>query len=270
MRDALRLSFGTLTILPVRPPAVVDRRTASRAMVLAPVVGLLLALVVAALLLLLPSTVSPLLASALVVGTLALLTRGMHLDGLADTADGLGSRTPAEQALALMRQGDIGPFGVVTVVLTLLLQTAAMAQLVTTQFGLGALVGALVLSRLALPLLCTERVPAARSDGLGSTVAGSVGPFGATAAVALAAAAVLAFVALLALLVPAVVPMTTPAAPSVFADQPLHFLSLVLIPLLVTGLFARHCVRRLGGVTGDVLGACVEITFTAALVVAAL
>ncbi len=270
VRDALRLSFGTLTILPVRPPAVVDRRTASRAMVLAPMVGLLLGLVVIALLWLLPATVSPLVSAVLVVAALALLTRGMHLDGLADTADGLGSRTPAEQALALMRQGDIGPFGVVTLVLTLLLQTAAIAQLVTSQLGLGALVGALVLSRLVLPLLCYERVPAARADGLGSTVAGSVGAVGAAVAVALASAAVLGVVALLALLVPGIVPMAEPTAPTVFGDQWLHVVSLVCLPLLATGLFARHCVRRLGGVTGDVLGACTEVTLTVALVVATL
>jgi adenosylcobinamide-GDP ribazoletransferase len=251
VRDALRLAFGTLTILPVRPPGVVDRRTAARAMVLAPAVGLLLGLVAAALRWLLPATAAPLLAAVLVIGMLALLTRGMHLDGLADTADGLGARAPADQALALMRQGDIGPFGVVTVVLTLLLQVAALTQLVETKAGVGLLVSALVLSRLVLPLLCFERVPAARADGLGSSVAGSVGPLAATVAIGLTAGA---------LTVAAVV-----AGPDL-----LHLIAAVLVPLAITGLLARHCVRRLGGITGDVLGACVEVTFTAALVVAAL
>jgi adenosylcobinamide-GDP ribazoletransferase len=251
VRDALRLAFGTLTSLPVRPPAVVDRRTASRAMVIAPVVGLLLGLVVVAVPWLLPSAVSPFVVAVLIVAILALLTRGMHLDGLADTADGLGARAPADQALALMRQGDIGPFGVVTLVLTLLLQTAATAQLVTTRSGLGALVCALVLSRLVLPLLCFERVPAARADGLGSSVAGSVGPGAASVALALAAAAVVA--------------LALVARPDL-----LHLVAIVCVPLAVTGLFARHCVRRLGGVTGDVLGACAEVTFTTALIVAVL
>jgi adenosylcobinamide-GDP ribazoletransferase len=251
VRDALRLAFGTLTILSVRPPQAVDRRTAARAMVISPVVGGVLGLVVVALLWLLPPTASPLLAAALVIAMLALLTRGMHLDGLADTADGLGARAPADQALALMRQGDIGPFGVVTVVLTLLLQTAATTELVTTRSGIGALVCALVLSRLVLPLLCFERVPAARTDGLGASVAGSVGAAAAAVALGLAAAAV-AVVVLVA------------------GQNLLHLIALVCVPLAVTALFARHCVQRLGGITGDVLGACAEITFTTALITAVL
>jgi adenosylcobinamide-GDP ribazoletransferase len=270
VRDALRLCFGTLTILPVRPPAAVDRRTASRAMVLAPVVGVLLAVVVLAMVMLLPRSVSPLLAAALTVAMLAVLTRGMHLDGLADTADGLGSRTPAEQALALMRQGDVGPFGVVTIVLTLLLQTAATAELVTTRVGLDELGVAIVLSRLVLPLLCSVRVPAARADGLGSAVAGSVGALGAAVAVIVAAAAALALAAVMQVLVPAVVPIPLPPRASVLGPQPVHLLGLICLPLLVTALFARQCVRRLGGITGDVLGACTEVILTAALIVAAL
>jgi adenosylcobinamide-GDP ribazoletransferase len=46
--------------------------------------------------------------------------------------------------------------------------------------------------------------------------------------------------------------------------------ALVLVPLLLTALFCRHCLRRFGGVTGDVLGACVEVCFTTALLVAAI
>ena len=66
---------------------------------------------------------------------LALLTRGLHLDGLADTADGLGPLRDRERALQVMHQSDVGPFGVVTLVLTLLLQVACAAALLAADDG---------------------------------------------------------------------------------------------------------------------------------------
>ena len=65
----------------------------------------------------------------------AALTRGLHLDGLADTADGLGSGKPAEDALRIMKQSDIGPFGVITLVFALLAQVAALAELYARLVG---------------------------------------------------------------------------------------------------------------------------------------
>jgi adenosylcobinamide-GDP ribazoletransferase len=259
VRDALRLTFGTLTVLPVRPPGHVDRRTAGAAMVLAPLVGLVLAGFAAAALRLLDGT-SPLLAASLTVALLAALTRGMHLDGLADTADGLGSGKPPAEALALMRRGDVGPFGVVTLVLALLVQVAALADLVAR--GLGALgVGvALVVSRFVLPLVCTSRVPAARADGLGSAVAGSVRGRGLGVSALLAVVGVAAVVGVV-----GVVGFVGGTGWSV-----VHLAGTLLIPVVVAAVWCRHCVRRLGGVTGDVLGACVEVAFTTALVVAGL
>ena len=264
--NALRLALGTLTVLPVRPPSAVDRRTAGRAMVLAPLVALLLGAVVLAVLWVLgTSSLSPLVAAAVVVALLAALTRAMHLDGLADVADGLGSGRDRDRALAVMRQSDIGPFGVVTLLLVLLLQVACVEQLVQAPAGLAAIVAALLLSRLVLPALCLRGVPSARPDGLGAMVAGSVGVPGLLVAAGLAA-------------VGSVLVSLVAASPQRLYGGLLsssgysfpHVLALVVVPLLLTGLFARHCVRRFGGITGDVLGACVEVCFTAALLVAAI
>jgi adenosylcobinamide-GDP ribazoletransferase len=251
VRDALRLALGTLTIVPVRPPVRVDRRTGGRAMVLSPLVGLLLGgLLVGALWLC--RGLPPLVAATLAVALLAVLTRGIHLDGLADTADGLGSGRLGAEAVAVMRKGDVGPFGVVTVVLALLLQVGSLAALLTQGSWALPVALAVVTSRLALPMACSRGVPAARADGLGSTVAGSVSRTGLLVAVLLAAAAVAAVAAV----------SGEPASPVPLALA-------VAVPLLLAGLLALRCVRRLGGVTGDVLGACVEVALTASLVVLA-
>lgn len=241
--NALRLAFGTLTVIPVRLPSV-DRRTAGRAMALAPLVGLVLALVVLVEIVLLEDLTPPLLTAVLIVGTLALLTRGMHLDGLADTADGLGSGRPAHGALEVMRKGDVGPFGVVTLVLVLLAQVVSVAVLLTTWHGPVDVAAALVVSRLALPLACLAGIPAARPEGLGAMVAGSVSR-------PVAGLAVLAS-------------LVAGAAVAVASGPSVWFALLGLLGGLVVG---WRAVRRFGGVTGDVLGAVVEATFTVALVV---
>lgn len=274
MRDALRLAFGTLTILPVRPPDVVDRRTAGRAMALAPLVGLLLGLLAVGVLCALGggSLLTGGLAGVLVVTLLAAATRAIHLDGLADTADGLGSRKPAEQALEVMRRSDLGPFGAVTLVLVLFLQTMALERLVQSPLGLLWMLVALVLSRLALPFLCRGGVPAARTDGLGSSVAGSVGRGLLVASVGLALLAVVVAWALVALAGSGAFGGRGLDGQelSVFPDPLLHLVGVVAVTALAVGLLERRCRRRLGGITGDVLGAGVELALTVALVVFAL
>ncbi|CAM5688924.1 Adenosylcobinamide-GDP ribazoletransferase [Streptomyces rimosus subsp. rimosus] len=77
----------------------------------------------------------PLLAAVATAAVPAALTRGLHLDGLADTADGLGSGKPADDALRIMKQSDIGPFGVITLLFTLLAQVAALSHLSTNRAG---------------------------------------------------------------------------------------------------------------------------------------
>ena len=161
-RDALRLSITLLSVLPAagrRPatagsptenetakPAAPDRETAGEAMAWAPVVGLLLGVIAAAVLYVSAHLLhtGSLVAAALSVGSLAAATRALHLDGLADLADGLGSRKPAAGALDVMRRSDIGPFGVVTVVLTLLLQVAGLTQADAAGRGPAAVIAAAV------------------------------------------------------------------------------------------------------------------------------
>ena len=252
MPDSLRLAVGTLTRIPVPAPRTVDRRVAGRAMLLAPLVGLLLALVVGvpAQVLVNLTPVGGLLGAALAVAALAWLTRALHLDGLADTADALGSGRPAQDALAIARRSDIGPFGVVALVLVLLVQVAALADLLDTGAGAGSLVVAVVTGRLALTLACLRGIPAARPDGLGAVVAGSV-PRAGGLAVALAWLAI--------------------AVASVGREHGLGAGlatgGAVIGGLLAAAVIVRIARRRLGGITGDVLGATAEITTATVLVI---
>ena len=162
--DAVRMALGTLTALPVPPPRRLDAPVPGRAMLLAPAAGLVPGL--AALAAVAGADVaglSPLVAATLGVAALALTTRGLHLDGLADTADGLAASYDRDRALAVMKRGDVGPAGLATVVLVLLVQVAALAQAVTAS-SVTVLVAA-VAARTAVPLACARGVPAARPDG---------------------------------------------------------------------------------------------------------
>lgn len=246
---APRLAVTLLTVLPVPGAAVpeVDADMAGAAMGWAPAVGLLLG-VIAACVLYAGDYAGQLTGAGLAVAALALLTRGLHLDGLADLADGLGSGKPADEALAIMRRSDIGPMGVVTVVLTLLIQVAALAHAagLSWQRGAATLIAAVVTGRLAVTWACRTGVPAARSSGLGALVAGTVRP---------GLAAVLTVITvIMAACLRGAVGWTLPAA--------------VLAGLAAAYLLQRHAVRRLGGITGDVLGALSEVATTIALVVA--
>jgi adenosylcobinamide-GDP ribazoletransferase len=247
--DGLRFAITLFTVIPVRTNRVipadgvtgadrVDRETARWAMALAPVIGLIVG-GAAALVLLVGGWLGfgSLVSAALAVAAMAAVTRGLHLDGLADLADGLGSGRPAGEALAIMKKSDIGAFGVITLVLTLVIQVAAVAEAPVT----GVIVAA-VAGRLAVTWACRERVPAARPDGLGHLVAGTIRPRVAVAATA----GVVGFAALIGLAAGG------PRAALIMSAAAVVGLAVALVVL-------EHVIRRLGGVTGDVLGALVEI-----------
>lgn len=245
MPEGLRLALTTLTVLPVRGPAAPGRRTAGAAMALAPLVGLLLGAAAAGVLEGVARASGGLLAAVLAVAVLALLTRGLHLDGLADTADGLASYRTPERALAVMRSPETGPIGIAVLVLVLLTQVAALQACLQAGRGGAALLLAVVTGRLAVTAACTPATPAASPTGLGQAVAGTVR----TPVVAVLTLAVAGGGAAL-----------LPAGQALLA---------VVLALTSAALLLRHAVRRLGGVTGDVLGALVETTTTVVLVVLA-
>lgn len=254
LRDGLRLCLGTLTALRVRPPGRVDRHVARVAMLAAALPGLMLGTVATTVAALGSAAGAPTLVSAAAaVGSVALASRGLHLDGLADTADGLTASYDRDRALEVMRRGNVGPAGAVTLVLVLLAQTASVAALLghgpwwrgPVAAGLAVLAG-----RAVLPLVCAGPWPAARAEGLGAAVARSVPVWGAITS----AATVLGVMAVLAQL-------TGLRAAVVVAA--------VVAGWLVGLLLVDRVARRLGGTTGDVLGAAVETTSTVTAVVLA-
>lgn len=249
--ESLRLAGGFLSVLPVRAVPDPAAQTVSRAMVLAPVAVLPLA-ALAGLVAWAASTAGlpGLVRGLLVVGTLALGTRAMHLDGLADTVDGLGASWDRARALEVMRRGDVGPMGAVALVLVLGLQAAGFAAFPAGLGGAVAVALVVCASRGALALACRRGVPAARPDGLGRVVASSVGPLGLAVGVLLL--------------------LVLGTAAGVAAERPWwQGLLAAALAVGVVLVLVRHAVRRLGGVSGDVLGAAVEAAAATLVVVLA-
>jgi adenosylcobinamide-GDP ribazoletransferase len=234
---------------------MLDDDVAARAILWLPGIGLLLggsgACVVLAVGNLNSTGPGRLLGAALAVAAIAVLTGGLHLDGLADTADGLGSRRPAADALEIMRRSDIGPMGVGALVLGLLIQVAAVAAIPRMPLAAAALVLAEVTGRVSVVVATSS--PAARPGGFGALVAGRTTEAERALTVGALACAV--------------------AAAGLTAGGPalaVRGLAANLAGLLAGWLLQRATRKRLGGMTGDVFGAILQVSATAALVATAL
>jgi cobalamin synthase len=240
-------SAALLTVLPVPRRAATSTRGV---LPWAPLVGLVLGGLATGAAVLGNHWISPLAGAVLGIAVLALSTRGLHLDGLADTADGLGPLRGRERALQVMHRSDVGPFGVVTLVLTLLLQVSCLAALLETRWGWLACWSAVAVARLAMARTGLPGVSTAEGSSLGALVAGTV--------------TVRWFagwcVVLLELLV---VGTAGEVAPTV------RLAGGALAGLLAAEFVHRRARARLGGVTGDVMGAMGEAATVAALLVAA-
>jgi adenosylcobinamide-GDP ribazoletransferase len=258
MRDAWRLALGTFTALRVAPPRHVDDRVLGAAMLLAPVAALPAALAWVGVGLLVGASVLPVaVGAALALVVTALLSRALHLDGLADLADGLTSGHDPARSLEVMRRGDSGPAGAAAVVLVLLLDAACLTALFVTPLGVALVATALLSSRVACAVCARHGIPAARPEGLGQGVAGTV-PRRSLVLLAGGVGVVEAAAG-------ALVGASTGRSPYAVASA--HVV-VVAAAVLAAVAVRRHAVRRLGGVTGDVIGAAIEVSLAGALVTA--
>lgn len=230
------MALRYLTIAPVPAGAHVEPTNLGRAAPWFPLIGLALGLVVAGAASVLHLVFPPVLDALLTVTVWKLLTGGLHLDGLSDCFDGLVGGDAADR-LRIMHDSRIGAFGVIGLILFLLLEVGAVSELGASR--VRALVALPALAR-AMPPLLAWGFPAARGLGQGAMFRAGLRPAGALAALVIGAAAAVGLLGVAGVVV----------------------LGLAIVATLVIGWFAT---RRLGGVTGDVMGATIEITELLAL-----
>jgi adenosylcobinamide-GDP ribazoletransferase len=233
-------AFAFLTRWPVSSGPILDADL-GRSVAFFPVVGLVLGLVLSGLSSLLVGVLSPTVLAVAMVALLAGMTGGLHIDGLADTFDALGGgRGDRQRMLDLMRDSRIGAHGAAALILLLLIKVFALAGLLE-RHDLVAILAFPAVARWAVtPSIVLH--PYAREEGLGRAFSGAARG----REVAVASVLVVGLVAALGtrLLLPA------------------------LGALCAASLFALWLRRRLGGLTGDVYGATIELAEATTLVLA--
>lgn len=228
------------TRIPLARWFALDEHDVRRSVLAFPVVGASVGALLGATAYGLARFLPPAVAAPLAVAVAVLVTGAIHLDALADAADALGARS-REQALEIMRDHHIGAFGAAALALDVLVKSAAVAALARGVEVVTAAAAAGALARVAAVVLAAA-LPYARAEGVAA-------PFVTASRLRCAAASVVGIAVALVLV------RATGAA-------------IVVAGLVITVVLAWTARRALGGVTGDVLGAAVEITETLALVVA--
>jgi adenosylcobinamide-GDP ribazoletransferase len=184
----------------------------------------------------------PLVAAAIALVADAAITGMLHLDGLSDSADGLLAPMDRERRLAVMRDPSVGAFGAVTLIVVLLMRLSVFASLPAAPLTVAAL---WCTSRASMAMI-TVTLPYARtSGGLASAFLGA------------RRGAVLGMTTVLALVV---------SVPSALAGSGWHGLVAVAATLVGAATVALFARARLGGFTGDVLGAAGVIGETVGLI----
>jgi adenosylcobinamide-GDP ribazoletransferase len=237
----LRLAINFLTIVPIRIGPASDADVAA-SMAWFPFVGLLMGIAYAVedrvLSYLLPHAIR----SAIIVLSMTILTGAVHLDGLADTADALGGGVDRARALEILRDSRIGAFGAIALFFVLALKLVSIA----TVFGkprFAMLLLAPMLSRWAM-VAVSYHIDYLRASGAGSAMLGRDGGRN------LAIPGIVAFAA--------IIPFFSRRAIAAY-----------VIAIIASFMMRRFYRRWLGGITGDLIGACGEIVEVLAMIILA-
>ena len=178
-----------------------------------------------------------------------ILTGGIHCDGLMDSADGLFSGREKEKILAIMKDSRAGAFGVVSLVLIAALQISAVAELVNLSLmqTLAAIYSAPIVGRFLMAAVI-KKFPYARPEGIGKAFA----KFSAESTLQFA------FFETLILFLPLA-----------FFDKKFFLTAFIALCLtsIFTMYFAKVVAKKIGGVTGDIYGACEILSETAVLII---
>lgn len=239
----LLAGLAFLSRLPVPGAARYDAADLGKATLVFPLVGALLGGIEAALLLAIGAKLPPLVGAMLLLVVHALLTGAIHLDGLADMADGFGGGRTRDDVLRIMRDHSVGAYGVVAVVLLLGLKAACLASLLATASWKAPIVAAALARWSSVPL--GRFLPYARHSegGLAAALTDHVGPAELLGATLLAVGIAVGLLGMR-------------------AAWPLG--AAVGVTWLVGGL----CKERIGGVTGDTMGAATELVEAAVYLIA--
>jgi len=230
----LLTAIAFLTRIPINPSIPFDGADVARASLFFPLVGCLLALIQWLLLLMLDGLgVHAVLQALAATALLMFLGGGLHQDGLADMADGFGGAFEREKVLHIMRDSTIGTYGGLALLISLATRVSALLLLIQHESVLIGLLSAAALSRCSIIL--GWRLPYARDKGTGQSLTQLTGPVEVAGAILFAMA--MAYLCL--------------------GLQAFSVITLAAITFLIMGWL---CMRKIGGVTGDTLGATTEVT----------
>ena len=240
--DGLRRALGFLTIYPLRATDTWTPETLGSSMVYYPLVGLFIGLALWVLSMLFSRVLPMSIVSVMLLGCLVVMTGGLHLDGLADTIDGLSGGYSREETLQIFKDPHVGTMAVVGVVLVLLLKYASLNVLPSDAL-LPALVLMTTLSRASIVQLACFSPYARASGGVGEPFVRGIRREHFLITVGLTVGIALLFGGFRGVL-------------------------LWMLVSLVTLGYQTYCRERLSGITGDILGATNEANEALVLVLA--